>query len=104
MKIALTVKGAGLGAWLDDDFAHCEHVMIIDDDNRFDSWMNPYRGGDEAQPAKLIEAIVAEDIDVLITGQINSSISDTLEEAGIKIIVKDEGTVFDLVEEARNIL
>lgn len=102
MKIALTVKGSGLGAWLDDDFAHCGHVMVVDDDNRFSSWPNPYQSEDEVQHLQLAEKIIQEKIDCLVTGQISEKVIEKFAQAKIKILEKSGGTVFDLLEEARN--
>jgi len=104
MKIALTVKGAGLGAWLDDDFANCMQVMIVDDNNRFESWLNPYKNGNETSPILLSDAIIKEKVDALITNKISEPVITHLQNAGIKLIIKDGGTVFDLVDEARNTL
>ena len=101
MKIALAVKGAGLGAWLDENFAHCGHMMIVGDDNRFTSWPNPY-GDDAAQTMLLAEKVIAENVDVLITGDISEEFQDKLEDAGIEVVVRDQGTVFELVDEIRN--
>ncbi len=102
MKIALTVKGAGLGAWLDEDFSHCGHVMIVGEDNRFTSWPNPIHNDPKAQGALLAEKVIAENIDVLITGTISQETQNKLEETGIEIVVRDGGTVFELVERVRN--
>lgn len=102
MKIALTVKGAGLGAWLDEDFGHCGHVMIVGDDNRFTSWSNPYRSDSEIQGTLLAEKVIPENVDVLVTGRISQEIQDKFEEADINVVVRDNGTVFELIDEIRN--
>jgi len=101
MKIGLTVKGSGLGAWLDDDFAECMQVMFVNDDNSFYAWPNPFRESEDNSVLKLAEMIVAEQIDVLITSQISVLASDILSKAGMKVMVKENGTVFELVDEAR---
>ena len=102
MRIALTVKGAGLGAWLDDDFAHCGHIMIVDDNNRFSSWPNPYQNEDEAQQ-QLADKIIQEKIDCLVTGQISEEVKTIFAQAHITVLEKSGGTVFDLLEKARDL-
>lgn len=102
MKIALAVKGAGLGAWLDENFVDCGHVMIVGDDNRFTSWPNPYRDESGRQGKLLAEKVIAENAEVLITGDISQEIQNELEDAGIHVVVRDQGTVFELVDEIRN--
>lgn len=102
MKIALAVKGAGLGAWLDENFAQCGHIIIVGEDNRFTSWRNPYRDESAPQGKQLAEKVIAENVDVLITGDISQEIQDKLENAGIDVVVRDQGTVFELVDEVQN--
>ncbi len=101
MRIALTVKGAGLGAWLDNDFANCMQVMVVDDNNRFTAWQNPYRNGTSATELSLAEDIIKEKVDVLITAQISQEVINKISKAGIKVLIKTEGTVYDLIDEMR---
>lgn len=100
MKIALTVKGAGLGAWLDDSFASCNQVMIVEDNNRFTAWLNPFHD-DLSAPALLADAIIKENVDVLITSQISAEAASKISIAGINLVTKNGGTVFDLIDEVR---
>ncbi len=102
MRIALAVKGAGLGAWLDDDFARCGHIMIVGDNNRFSSWPNPYRDDNEDQEMLLAERVIGENVDILITGSVTQQAQVKLENANVTIMLRKGGTVFDLVEEARS--
>lgn len=102
MKIALTVKGSGLGAWLDNRFIDCMQVMFVDENNEFDSWVNPYREKGYKNALALADAIIAENINILVTGPLSPKISDYFQAAGVKVVVKDDGTVLDLVEEVRN--
>ncbi len=103
MRIALTVKGAGLGAWLDDDFADCMQVMIVNDENSFESWINPFRGGAELQSLQLADKIIAEQIDVLITAKVSQKIIERFQDAGIQVVFNKDGSVLDRVEEVRQL-
>jgi predicted Fe-Mo cluster-binding NifX family protein len=101
MKIALTVKGVGLGAWLDEDFAHCGFVMIIDDDNRFDSWKNPSPGVEEDSNHALAEIILQAKPDILMTGKISAAEKAAFISHGIQIFDSRTGFVLELLEVAR---
>lgn len=100
MRIALTVKGAGLGAWLDDSFANCNQVMIVEDSNCFTSWLNPFRNDVNAS-SLLADAIIKENVDVLVTSQISAEAASRISAKGINVITRNDGTVFDLVDEVR---
>jgi predicted Fe-Mo cluster-binding NifX family protein len=101
MKIALTVKGVGLGAWLDDDFAHCGFVMIVDDDNRFDSWKNPTPKVKGESNHALIDILLQEKPDILISGKISTAEKAAFMSQGIQVFDNRTGFVLELLEIAR---
>lgn len=101
MKIALTVKGVGLGAWLDEDFAHCRHVIIVDDDNAFESWKNPAPAGNGHTSPELMDYLIQEKPDILVTGMISDIHQAKLESQGIKVLSVRKGFVLELLDEAR---
>lgn len=98
MKIALTVKGSGLGAWLDDDFAHCGHVMVVEEDYQFTSWENPDKEAETDGPENLYNAIISENVDFLITGRISPIDKERMENAGVKVIENKSGAVLNLLD------
>ena len=101
MKIALTVKGVGLGAWLDDDFAHCGFVMIVDDDNRFDSLKNATSGVEEDSNHELAEIILQIKPDILMTGKISAAEKSAFISQGIQVADNQTGFVLELLEATR---
>lgn len=102
MKIVLTVKGVGLGAWLDDDFSHCGFVMIVDDDDRFDSWKNPPVEGEDQTSQKLTDFIIQTKPDILITGKISEAQKNIFTSQNIEVLDHRNGFVLELLEEARH--
>lgn len=94
------MKGVGLGAWLDDD-AQCGFVMTVDDDNRFDSWKNPAAEMADQPPQAVMDHVLREKPDVLITGKISKNQKDTLIVQGIRVMDNREGFVLELLEHAR---
>ena len=101
MKIAFTVKGVGLGAWLDDDYAHCGFVMIVEDDNHFESWKNPASEGKDLSSKELTESIIQAQPDILITGKISDSQKAALTSQNIKVLENRTGFVLELLDEIR---
>lgn len=101
MKIAVTAKGAGLGAWLDPIFEACMQIVIVDDRNSFDAWMNPFREAEPLDGVALAQKLVEEKVDALITGEILPPALDCLRSAGIKVFTANQGSILELVEAAR---
>jgi len=102
MKIALTAKGAGLGAWLDPVFETCLQVVIVDDRDRFEAWMNPYREANTNDPLALAIKLAEEKVDMLVTGSISAQSLGKLVEVGVEVFRAERGSILELVEAARN--
>ncbi|MFU8827393.1 MAG: NifB/NifX family molybdenum-iron cluster-binding protein [Brevefilum sp.] len=100
MKIALTVKGVGLGAWV-EDYAQCGFVMTVDDDNRFDSWKNPAAEMADQPSQTITDYVLRETPDVLITGMISENLKEMLIARGVRVMDNLEGFVLELLEHAR---
>lgn len=100
MKIAVTAKGAGLGAWLDPVFETCLQIVIVDDRDRFEAWVNPYREMNTTD--SLARKLVEEKIDILVTGSISPQALNLLSEAGVEVMLAEHGSILELVEAARN--
>ena len=101
MKIALTVKGVGLGAWLDDNYAHCGFVMVVDDDNQFESWKNPESKGNDLSSNELTESIIQAKPDRLITAKISGSQKAALTSQNIAVLEDQTGFVLELLDDVR---
>lgn len=99
MNIVLTAKGPGLGAWLDPVFERCGHLMLIDDDNRFDAWPNPQR--ETADAAALARDLAARQVDAIVTGVIPPDAYVILKEAGIPVYLVGVDAILTLTEAVR---
>lgn len=102
MKIAVTAKGAGLGAWMDPVFETCLQIVIVDDRDRFDAWMNPFREANRSDSLALAEKLAGEKVDMLVTGSLSPRSLKKLNEAGIEVFSAERGSILELVEAARN--
>lgn len=102
MRIAVTAKGAGLGAWLDPVFETCLQIIIVNDSDRFDAWMNPFREAGAQDGLALAQKLCDEKVDALITGTISSPALERLRGCGIDVFIAKGGAILELVEAARN--
>jgi predicted Fe-Mo cluster-binding NifX family protein len=102
MKIAVTAKGAGLGAWLDADFDHCLQVVIVDEDNHFEAWMNPERESDQMDQFLMVEKLINEKVACVITGKISEIALKKLQNSGIQVYLAEKKSILELVEAVQN--
>jgi predicted Fe-Mo cluster-binding NifX family protein len=102
MNIAVTSKGAGLGAWLDPDFDHCLQVVIVDEDDRFQSWPGPAQSGSEDAAKSLAEQLVMEPVGGVVTGVMSPAALEILHAGGVRIFLAQQGSVLQLVGAARD--
>ena len=102
MKIAVTAKGAGLGAWLDPNFETCLQVVIVDDRDRFEAWMNPHHEASTKDNLALATKLSEEEVDILVTGSISPQSLKKLGDAGVEVFYAEQGSILELVEAARN--
>ena len=101
MRIAITSRGAGLGARLDPHFGKCKQLLIVDDDDGFDAWENPANDQPGGQGISLAKRLAETSCDCLITGVINPQAYDVLHEHGIAVYLAEEGSILELVESVR---
>ena len=101
MIVAITAKGAGLGAMLDDDFASSRQFVIVDDDASFSALANTFASDTSgAAFAKMIVATV-HPLDAIVTRNIRAEALDILMRNGIAVYSADKGAVMDLADSAR---
>jgi predicted Fe-Mo cluster-binding NifX family protein len=92
MKIAVSSKGAGLGAWLEPDLEKCGFLMIVDEIYHFEAIENKNSEIDLAREA------VASGATALVAGRLQDSTRDFLLKNHIALYCAHEGSVLELVE------
>ena len=99
MSIIITARGAGMGAWLDEDFSHARQVVVVEGGS-FQAWENPFReqGDGAALARQMLEEV--PNIDGVITARIDVETRQVFREHGIPVFLADQGAVLDLVEAA----
>ncbi len=93
MKIAVSSKGAGLGAWIEPDLETCGFLMIVDNKFRFNAIENT------GNTIDMISQAIGEGIEAIVAGSIKDEIVQILKNKGIKVYVAQQGSILQLVEQ-----
>lgn len=100
MKIAVSSTGKDLDSQIDPRFGRCAYFIIVDSDDMsfevFDNENIALGGGAGIQSAQFVASKGAE---VVITGNCGPNAVRTLNAAGIQVIVGQNGTVRQAVED-----
>jgi len=103
MKIAVTTSGPTLNDKVDPRFGRCAWFMVVETDTMdFEALENPNTvlgGGAGIQSAQLM---LKHDVKFVLTGNCGPNAFQTLEAAGIKIIVGVSGTVRQAIEQFKS--
>jgi len=102
MRIGLTAKGAGLGAWLDPHFGRCQQVVLVDENNRFEAWTNPSSERPGGAGISMAKRLADSGCTALITGVINPEAFEYLKERGIPVYLVGRGILLELIEALRD--
>ncbi len=102
MKIAVSSTGKDLDSQIDPRFGRCAYFVIVDSDDMsfevFDNENMALGGGAGIQSAQFV---ASKGADVVITGNCGPNAMKTLNAAGVKVIVGQEGKVREVIEEFR---
>ena len=103
MKICVTSKGNNLDSEIDPRFGRCQNFIIIDAETlEFEAIENPNiqtTGGAGIQSAQLI---ASKDATIVLTGNVGPNAFQSLQAAGIDIIIGVSGSVKSSVEKFNN--
>lgn len=102
MNVIVMAKGAGLGAWVDEDFAHARQIVLVKDSGGFEARENPLAQGapDSAALAQFVLRTfpVAH---VIVAGAFDDAAASFFAQHGITAIAAARGSVMELAEQAR---
>ncbi len=101
MKIAVTAKGAGLGAWLDPNFEESRQLVLVSDEGRFESWAADEAPGGDPKGSARVAWLTRVGAGALVTGTLSTKTRDRLAAAGIMVLSAGSGSVLELVEAAQ---
>ena len=98
MKICVTSQGDHLDAAIDPRFGRCQYFMIVDTETMsFEALRNGNvtgMGGVGIQSGRLM---AEKGVEVVLTGNVGPNASQTLEAAGIRVVVHVTGSVKEAV-------
>ena len=102
MKIAVSSKGAGLGAWLEPQFGMCNFLVVVDENNEFDVIENTSKCQSEDDEKRLAGDLIEQGIGGLVTGTLSDSALQILKDKGILVYLAEKGSILELVEKVRD--
>ncbi len=99
MKLCVTAQGDNLEATVDPRFGRCQYFIIVDSDTlAFQAIQNPNiesMGGAGIQSSQLV---ASQKVKMVLTGNVGPNAFQTLQAAGIEIIVGVSGSVKEALE------
>jgi predicted Fe-Mo cluster-binding NifX family protein len=104
MKIAITSSGKSLTSDIDPRFGRATHFVLVDPETMAHEGLQNKQNLNLPQGAGIQAAktIIANQVDVLITGHCGPKAFKVLQAAGIKIMLGAKGCVADVVNQFKN--
>ena len=103
MKICVTSQGDNLNSQVDPRFGRCQYFIIVDPETKdFESIENPNiqaMGGAGIQSAQIV---AGKGVKAVLTGNVGPNAFQTLQAAGIEVIVSVSGRVKEAIEKYKN--
>lgn len=95
MKIAITAKGEGLDAQVDERFGRAQGFAIVETETGTCEYVDNRQNVEAVQGAgtQAAQTVVGQGVETLLTGHCGPNAFRALQAAGIKIIVGVTGTV-----------
>jgi predicted Fe-Mo cluster-binding NifX family protein len=102
VSLIVTARGAGLGAWIDEDFAHCKQIVLVESGDTFDAWENSF--GNDSSGVALARRILSSTVHLegLLTRGIGLDALAVFRAHDVPVYLAEMGSVLELVEMARN--
>jgi len=99
MKICITARGDKLESEVDPRFGRCAYFIFVDTEtDAFEAVPNPNTeamGGAGVQSGQLV---ASKDVKAIITGNVGPNAFQTLQAAGVEVVVGAAGTVKETLE------
>jgi len=103
MKIALTSSGPELSAPIDPRFGRCPYFIFIDPDTmKFEAFENPNLASPSGAGIQAAQFIAEKEAKAVLTGSCGPNAFQTLQAAGVEVIVGVSGTVEDAVKQYKS--
>ncbi len=103
MRICITSEGKDLAANVDQRFGRCQYFIFIDTEtSEFEAVENENVSGMGGVGVQSGQLVAEQQAKVVITGKVGPNASQTLEAAGIDVVVNVSGSVKDALEKFKN--
>jgi len=99
MKICITSEGSNLDSKVDQRFGRCQFFIFIDTDtSHFEAVQNQNVNGMGGVGVQSGQVVAEKQAKIVLTGKVGPNASQTLESAGIEVILDVEGEVKNALE------
>ncbi len=99
MNICITSEGNNLDSKVDQRFGRCQYFIFIDTEtSQFEAVQNQNVSGSGGVGIQSGQLVAQKQAKILLTGKVGPNASQTLEAAGIEVILNVQGTVKEALE------
>ncbi|MDP8212492.1 MAG: NifB/NifX family molybdenum-iron cluster-binding protein [Candidatus Zapsychrus exili] len=103
MNICITSEGNNLDSKVDQRFGRCQYFIFVDTDtSQFEAVQNQNVNGMGGVGVQSGQLVAEKQIKTLLTGKVGPNASQTLESAGIEVILDVRGTVKEALDSFNN--
>ena len=103
MKICITSEGNSLDSKVDRRFGRCQYFIFVDTDTmEFEAVENQNVSGMGGVGVQSGQLVAQEQSKVVLTGKVGPNASQTLQAAGIDVVLDVSGSVKDAIERFKN--
>jgi len=99
MKICITSQGNFLEAQVDPRFGRCQYFIIVDPDTQeFEALENPNKDAMGGAGIRSGQLMTEKNVKAVLTGNIGPNAFQTLQAAGIGVIIGVSGSIKEVIE------
>ena len=99
MKICITSEGNDLISKVDQRFGRCQYFIFIDTDtSQFEAVQNQNVNGSGGVGVQSGQLVAEKQAKIVLTGKVGPNASQTLESAGIEVILDAQGTIKEVLD------
>ena len=103
MKICITAEGDKLESNVDQRFGRCQYFIFTDTDSaEFEAVQNENVSGMGGVGVQSGQLVAEKQAKVVITGKVGPNASQTLQAAGINVVLDVSGSVKDAIDRFKN--
>ena len=103
MKICITAEGDNLDSKIDQRFGRCQYFIFVDTDtSEFEAVQNENVSGMGGVGVQSGQLVAEKQAKVVLTGKVGPNASQTLQAAGIDVVLDVSGSVKDAVGRYKN--